>query len=85
MFPPSIVDSGDGMFLDNAIAANGGSTYVSKDYQANLAEAKKASQRQAIPTVRASRPSLIRPMMSVTTRLLQSISSRSTRRSSASR
>ena len=46
---PSIVDSGDGMFLDNAIAANGGSTYVSKDYQANLAEAKKALAEAGYP------------------------------------
>lgn len=46
---PSIVDSGDGMFLDNAIAANGGSTYISKDYQANLAEAKKALAEAGYP------------------------------------
>lgn len=81
---PGIVDN-EGMFIDNSIAANGGSTYISKDYQANVAEAKKALAEAGYPTVRASRPSLIRPMIPVTTRLLQSISSRYTRRSSASR
>lgn len=38
---PGVVDS-EGMFYDNAVAANGGKTYISKDYQANLEEAKKA-------------------------------------------
>ena len=37
------------MFLDNAIAANGGSTYVRKDYQSNIDEAKKALAEAGYP------------------------------------
>ena len=45
---PGIVDN-EGMFIDNSIAANGGSTYISKDYQANVAEAKKALAEAGYP------------------------------------
>lgn len=38
---PGVVDS-EGMFLDNAVAANDGKTYISEDYEANLAAAKQA-------------------------------------------
>ncbi len=33
---------GAGKFLENSIAANGGSTYISQDYEANVAAAQKA-------------------------------------------
>ena len=45
---PGIVDN-EGMFIDNSIAANGGNTYISKDYQANVAEAKKALAEAGYP------------------------------------
>lgn len=35
---PGVVDN-EGMFFDNAVKENGGETYISKDYQANLEEA----------------------------------------------
>ncbi len=38
---PNIVDS-EGMFFDNSVSANGGNTYISKDYEANKAAAKQA-------------------------------------------
>lgn len=38
---PGIVDA-DGMFFDNAKKDNAGKTYISEDFEANLAEAKKA-------------------------------------------
>lgn len=38
---PGVVDA-EGMFFDNAKTANGGKTYISSDYEANLAEAKQA-------------------------------------------
>ena len=41
---PGIVDS-EGMFFDNAKAANGGKTYIGEDYNSDLEEAKKASRR----------------------------------------
>lgn len=47
---PSIDDSdGAGKFLENSIAANGGNTYISKDYKANLEEAKKALAEAGYP------------------------------------
>ena len=45
---PSIVDS-EGMFFDNAKAANGGKTYIGEDYNANLEEAKKALAEAGYP------------------------------------
>ncbi len=36
------VTDSTGYFMDNAIAANGGKTYISEDYEANLAAAKQA-------------------------------------------
>ena len=45
---PGIVDS-EGMFYDNAKAANGGKTYISEDYEANLEEAKKALAEAGYP------------------------------------
>ncbi len=38
---PGVVDS-EGMFFDNAKKENGGKTYISDDYEANLKEAKQA-------------------------------------------
>lgn len=38
---PGIVDS-EGMFFDNAVAANNGQTYISSDFEANLEAAKQA-------------------------------------------
>ena len=38
-----------GMFLDNAMAANGGKTYISEDYQANLEAAKAALAEAGYP------------------------------------
>lgn len=37
---PNVIDS-EGMFFDNSVSANGG-TYISSDYEANLAAAKQA-------------------------------------------
>ncbi len=45
---PGIVDN-EGMFFDNSVAANGGNTYISKDYEANLEEAKKALAEAGYP------------------------------------
>ncbi|MDY3895679.1 MAG: peptide ABC transporter substrate-binding protein, partial [Candidatus Fimenecus sp.] len=45
---PGVVDN-EGMFFDNAVKANGGETYISKDYQANLEEAKKALAEAGYP------------------------------------
>ena len=45
---PGIVDS-EGMFFDNAVKANGGKTYISQDYEANLEEAKKALAEAGYP------------------------------------
>lgn len=41
--------SGAGEFLQNSIDANGGSTYISQDYEANLAEAKAALAEAGYP------------------------------------
>jgi len=38
-----------GYFIDNSIAANGGETYISKDYEANLAAAKEALAEAGYP------------------------------------
>ncbi len=38
---PGLTDA-KGYFIDNSIAANGGDTYISQDYEANLAAAKQA-------------------------------------------
>lgn len=43
------VADAEGLFLDNAIAANGGKTYISEDYEANLAEAKAALAEAGYP------------------------------------
>ena len=40
---PGVVDN-EGMFFDNAVKENGGETYISKDYQANLEEAKNMAR-----------------------------------------
>ena len=45
---PGIVDS-EGMFFDNAKAANGGKTYIGEDYNADLEEAKKALAEAGYP------------------------------------
>ena len=45
---PGVVDS-EGMFFDNAVADNNGETYISKDYEANLEEAKKALAEAGYP------------------------------------
>ncbi len=45
---PGVVDA-EGMFFDNAVAANNGETYISKDYEANLEEAKKALAEAGYP------------------------------------
>ena len=45
---PGVVDN-EGMFFDNAVKENGGETYISKDYQANLEEAKKALAEAGYP------------------------------------
>ena len=43
------VADAEGTFLDNAIAANGGKTYISEDYEANLEEAKAALAEAGYP------------------------------------
>lgn len=45
---PGVVDA-EGMFIDNAKAANNGNTYISSDYEANLAEAKAALAEAGYP------------------------------------
>ena len=45
---PGVVDS-EGMFFDNAVADNDGKTYISKDYEANFEEAKKALAEAGYP------------------------------------
>ncbi len=45
---PGIVDS-EGMFFDNAKAANGGKTYIGEDYNSDLEEAKKALAEAGYP------------------------------------
>ena len=45
---PGIVDS-EGMFFDNAKAANGGKTYIGEDYNVDLEEAKKALAEAGYP------------------------------------
>lgn len=45
---PGIVDA-EGMFIDNAKKDNGGKTYISEDFKANLAEAKKALAEAGYP------------------------------------
>ena len=53
---PGVVDA-EGMFMDNAKAANGGKSYISEDYEANLEEAKAAlaeagySNGEGFPTI----------------------------------
>ena len=44
----NVVDA-SGMFLDNAVAANGGKTYISEDYEANLEAAKAALAEAGYP------------------------------------
>ena len=43
------VTDASGMFLDNAMAANGGNTYISEDYEANLEAAKAALAEAGYP------------------------------------
>ena len=43
------VTDASGMFLDNAMAANGGKTYISEDYEANLEAAKAALAEAGYP------------------------------------
>ena len=45
---PGIVDN-EGMFFDNSVKANGGETYISKDYEANKAAAKAALAEAGYP------------------------------------
>ena len=45
---PNIIDA-DGMFFDNSVKENGDKTYISKDYEANLEEAKKALAEAGYP------------------------------------
>ncbi len=45
---PNIVDA-DGMFFDNSVKENGDKTYIGKDYEANLEEAKKALAEAGYP------------------------------------
>lgn len=45
---PGLVDS-EGMFYDNAIKANGGDTYISKDYEANKKAAQEALAEAGYP------------------------------------
>ena len=45
---PGLIDS-DGMFFDNAVAANGGKTYISEDYEANKQAAKEALAAAGYP------------------------------------
>ena len=45
---PGVVDA-DGMFFDNSKKENGGKTYISEDYKANLEEAKKALAEAGYP------------------------------------
>lgn len=46
-----VEESGDaeGMFYDNSLDANGGKTYISEDYDANLEEAKAALAEAGYP------------------------------------
>ena len=45
---PGVVDA-EGMFFDNAVSANGGQTYISKDYEANKAAAQEALAEAGYP------------------------------------
>lgn len=45
---PGLVDN-EGMFFDNSVKANGGETYISKDYEANKAAAKAALAEAGYP------------------------------------
>ena len=45
---PGVVDA-EGMFFDNAVAANGGETYISKDYEANKKAAQEALAEAGYP------------------------------------
>ena len=45
---PGIVDN-EGMFFDNSVKANGGETYISKDFEANKAAAKAALAEAGYP------------------------------------
>ena len=45
----SVDDVDTGKFLENSKAANGGKTYISEDYKANLEEAKKALAEAGYP------------------------------------
>lgn len=45
---PGVVDA-EGMFFDNAVAANGGETYISQDYEANKQAAKEALAAAGYP------------------------------------
>lgn len=46
---PGVDDVDPGKFLENSKAANGGKTYISEDYKANLEEAKKALAEAGYP------------------------------------
>lgn len=47
---PGIIDAEDGsMFYDVSVKENGGKTYISKDFEANLEEAKKALAEAGYP------------------------------------
>ena len=48
-FVGSGVTDAEGYFMDNAIAANGGETYISQDYEANLEAAKAALAEAGYP------------------------------------
>lgn len=45
---PGLVDN-EGMFFDNSVKANGGETYISKDFEANKAAAKAALAEAGYP------------------------------------
>ena len=45
---PGVVDA-EGMFFDNALKANGGNTYISKDYEANKKAAQEALAAAGYP------------------------------------
>ena len=45
---PNIVDA-EGMFFDNSVKENGDKTYIGKDYEADLEEAKKALAEAGYP------------------------------------
>lgn len=70
---PGVVDN-EGMFFDNAVKETAERPISARIIRLISRRLKRLSQRQDIPTVRASRPSPTQQTMQVTTRLLQSIS-----------